>query len=237
MMMQPLSAEILLAVWEAHWRQPPLHQGLALLAAANPEERPEALLALPIGAFNASLLTLYADCFGATFTAVTTCTGCGELIEATLDVASLCASHNDPPPWLEVVDDAGAVRFRSPTLGDLLAAGEATSLDAAEQTILARCLETSTRSLSPATLAAVTDAMEHADPLAVIELDGACPHCQRPWSAALDVATFVWRQVHQWAQRTLQEIHLLARAYGWGEDEILRLSAGRRQAYLQMIYG
>lgn len=236
-MMQPLSAVELLAVWEEHWRQPPLRQGLALLAAANPEEHPETLLGLSMGTFNARLLTLYAWCFGATFTAVTTCTGCGELIETTLNAANLCASHSDPPPWLEVVDDAGVVRFRSPTLGDLIVAGEATTLDAASQTILARCLETPTRSLPPATLAAVTGAMEQADPLAAIELGGACPHCAQPWSAALDVAAFVWRQVHQWAQRTLQEIHLLARAYGWSEDAILRLSPGRRQAYLQMIYG
>ena len=76
-----------------------------------------------------------------------------------------------------------------------------------------------------------------ADPLALIELGGACPQCGLTWSAFLDVALFVWREVQHWAQRTLQDVHLLARAYGWREDEILRLSPVRRQAYLQMIIG
>ena len=236
--MQPLSAAELLAVWEENWRQPPLLQGLALLAAACPEEHPETLLALPMGGFNARLLTLYAWCFGPTLTAVTTCTGCGETVETTLDAASLHASHRDPPsPWLEVVDEAGAVRFRSPTLADLIAAGDASTLDAAAHLILARCLETPPRPLPLATVSAVTDAMEHADPLAVIELGGACPHCGQAWSAFFDVAAFLWCAVQTWAQRTLQEVHLLAHAYGWHEADILALTPVRRQAYLQMVYG
>jgi hypothetical protein len=134
-MMRPLSAEMLLAVWEENWQRPPLWRGLALLAAACPEEGQEALLALSMGAFNAHLLMLHACSFG-------------------------------------------------PTL-----------------------------------------------------LSSACPHCGRAWSAFLDVASFVWREVETWAQRTLQEIHLLARAYGWREIDILTLTPTRRQAYLQMVYG
>jgi hypothetical protein len=81
--------------------------------------------------------------------------------------------------------------------------------------MLQRCLETPPDDLSPAALAAATAAMETADPLALIELGGACPHCGHAWTAFLDVAAFVWREVQHWAQRTLQEVHLLARAYGW----------------------
>ena len=35
--------------------------------------------------------------------------------------------------------------------------------------------------------------------------------------------------------RTLNEIHLLASAYGWSEGEILSLTAKRRRLYLQMV--
>lgn len=235
-MTHPLSAAELLAIWEENWQRPPLWQGLALLMAANPEQEWDALLAMPMGLFNAHLLTLHYWHFGPALTAVTTCTGCGEMVEVILDAASLHASHRDPPPWLEVADAAGAVRFRPPTLADLIAAGDATTLDAAAQLILARCLETPSHPLPPATLTAVTNAMEHADPLAVIEMGGACPHCGQVWSAFLDVASFIWREVQTWAQRTLQEIHLLARAYNWREADILALTPMRRQAYLQMVY-
>jgi hypothetical protein len=45
----------------------------------------------------------------------------------------------------------------------------------------------------------------------------------------------VWRELDDWAQRTLREIHVIAGAYGWSEDEILQLSARRRQMYVEMI--
>jgi hypothetical protein len=237
-MMRPLSAVELLAVWEENWRQPPLWQGLALLAAACPDESGATLMEMPVGRFNQRLLTLYGWCFGPSFTAVTTCAACSELVEVTLDAPSLCAQGvEQPASWLELDCNDGAVRFRLPTLGDLIAAGEAATVLEASRMIMERCLENPADALASETLAAVTTAMENADPLALIELSGACPRCGQRWSAFLDAASFVWREVQTWAQRTLQEIHLLARAYGWREAEILELSPTRRQAYLQMIYG
>lgn len=241
-MTHPLSAAALLAIWEENWQRPPLWQGLALLMAANPEQDWDALLAMPMGAFNAHLLTLHCWHFGPTLTAVTTCTGCGALIEVTLDAAELCAAqHESPPAWVEITHDAARFRVRLPAPGDLLAAGAAATIEDAAALLLARCLETPDALPPPeraaALTASVTAALERADPLAVIELGGACPHCAQAWSAFLDVAAFLWREVQTWAQRTLQEVHLLARAYGWHEADILALTPVRRQAYLQMVYG
>lgn len=236
--MHPLSAAELLRVWEENWQRPPLWQGLALLAAACPDASEAALLAMPVGRYNAQLLTLHRWHFGPSLTAVTACPACNGVVEVTLDVTSLCQQHSEPPAALlevNVVDEV--VRFRLPTLGDLVAAGAAATVEEASQLLVQRCLERSPDDLPPAVLAAATDAMESADPLAIVELGGACPHCGHAWSAFLDVASFVWREVQHWAQRTLQEVHLLARVYGWREDEILRLSPVRRQTYLQMAYG
>ena len=98
--MHPLSAAELLTVWEENWQRPPLWQGLALLAAASPDQRLDALLAAPLGQINARLLTLHCWHFGATLTAVTTCTGCGKLIEMTVDAAELCTCllYTSPSP-------------------------------------------------------------------------------------------------------------------------------------------
>lgn len=236
-MMQPLSAAAMLAVWEDNWRRPPPWQGLALLDAACPDETRDSLLAMSVGRCHERLLLLHQWHFGASMTAVTTCTGCGELIEVTLDVAALRTQQTEAPPAWQELADASDVRFRVPALEDLIAAGDAATVDEAAQLLLQRCLENPDVSLAPEAYAAVTAAMEHADPLAVIELGGACPHCDQPWSAFLDVASFLWREVQNWAQRTLQEVHILARAYGWREAEILEMTAVRRQAYLQMVYG
>jgi len=35
----------------------------------------------------------------------------------------------------------------------------------------------------------------------------------------------------------LDDIHLLASAYGWTEDEVLRLSPMRREAYVRRVLG
>jgi hypothetical protein len=45
----------------------------------------------------------------------------------------------------------------------------------------------------------------------------------------------VWRELDEWAERTLHEIHVIASNYGWSESEILELSARRRQTYVEMI--
>ena len=68
-----------------------------------------------------------------------------------------------------------------------------------------------------------------------MQLDLTCPACGHAWQAPFDIATFVWRELDDWAQRTLREIHVIAGAYGWSEDEILQLSARRRQIYVEMI--
>lgn len=236
--MQPLSAAGLLAIWEENWQRPPLWQGLALLEAAYPDASLAALQAMSVGSYHAALLTLYQWHFGPSLTAVTTCPTCNGVVEVTLDVADLCRQASTPPPaLLEIDHEGGTLAVRLPTVGDLIAAGDAVTVEAADQLLTQRCLNTPPDDLTPAALVAATAAMESADPLALIELGGDCPHCGEAWAAFLDVPSFVWREVQRWAQRTLQEIHLLARAYGWSEDEILHLSPVRRQTYLQMIYG
>ena len=236
--MRPLSTAELLRVWEENWQRPPLWQGLALLAAACPDVSLAALQATPVGRYHASLLTLHQWHFGSALTAVTTCPACTGVVEVTLDVTSMCDQRSDSPAALLEIDHEGhALTFRLPTVGDLIAAGGAATVEEARRLLVQRCLETPPDDLPPAALVAATAAMEATDPLALIELGGACPHCGHAWTAFLDVAAFVWREVQHWAQRTLQEVHLLARAYGWREDEILRLSPVRRQTYLQMAYG
>jgi hypothetical protein len=50
----------------------------------------------------------------------------------------------------------------------------------------------------------------------------------------LDPGEFLWSKVNLQAHRLLQDVHLLARAYGWTESDVLRLGPGRRQAYLEL---
>ncbi len=79
--------------------------------------------------------------------------------------------------------------------------------------------------------------MEEADPQGNVQLALDCPACGHRWLQAFDILTYLWREIDDWAQRTLREVHLLASAYGWSEQAILALSARRRHMYLEMVLG
>ena len=75
---------------------------------------------------------------------------------------------------------------------------------------------------------------EH-DSSAEIELTMNCPACRNHWQLLFDIMTFLWREITVQAKRLLRDIHILARAYGWSERDILAMSATRRHLYLEMV--
>jgi hypothetical protein len=64
-------------------------------------------------------------------------------------------------------------------------------------------------------------------------LDLTCPACGEAWRTELDPATFVWEELRAHALALLDEVDVLARAYGWSEAEILALGAERRRLYVE----
>jgi hypothetical protein len=74
-----------------------------------------------------------------------------------------------------------------------------------------------------------------ADPLAEILLDFDCPVCGESFQESLDLASFLWAELEAASRLLLLDVHTLASAYGWGEAEILGLSASRREFYLEMV--
>ena len=84
-------------------------------------------------------------------------------------------------------------------------------------------------------IAHLSQHLTEADPQAEILLDLQCPVCQHSWQSLFDIVAFFWSELQVQAQRLLQEVHVLARAYGWRESDILSLSSTRRQFYLKLI--
>jgi hypothetical protein len=75
---------------------------------------------------------------------------------------------------------------------------------------------------------------EH-DPQADTQLSLTCPGCDHRWQALFDIVSFFWSELEALAIRVLREVHLLASAYGWREEDILAMSPPRRQLYLGMV--
>jgi hypothetical protein len=254
--MHALSAWELLNVWERGWGQPTVRQALALLDAAYPDASLEALAMLSVGQRDGRLLTLREQLFGPRLVGVMTCPGCGERLELTIDVADIRAGDtqevahergSDGEPRAEMTHTLAAadyeVRFRLPNSLDLATIGEEQDLVVARRQLLERCLvaarhdsrEADFDQLPAEVVDEIVEYMARADPQADVQLDMTCPMCSHPWLAAFDIVSFLWSEIDAWARRTLRQVHILASAYGWREADILSISAGRRQLYLDMI--
>ncbi len=241
--MKALNAIELLRVWEQGLGSPPSVGVMLLLATVCPEVSAADLDALTIGERDALLLTQREWLFGRQLESVVACPHCGEQLElafAADDVrAAPAATHVAAlgQPHETSLEMAGySVQFRVPTVGDL-------SADITHQQLLERCLlaasyegETRAAQELPADVVeAVGQQMLAVDPQADVQLALNCPACGHDWLAVFDVVSFLWQEISAWAQRTLLEVHQLARAYGWSEGDILAMSPLRRQLYLSMI--
>lgn len=89
--------------------------------------------------------------------------------------------------------------------------------------------------LPESVITALSQRMAGADPQADVHLALDCPDCGHQWRAAFDIVSFFWSEIGVWAKRVLREVHILASAYGWREDDILAMSPWRRQVYLEML--
>ena len=235
----------LLTAWEQGLNAGPVLRPLALLAAAWPGAGIDGLAALPMGRRDAALLDLRELLFGPDLGAVADCPECGVVVELAFrsgDIRADGAAVSAEGEWSARWEDYD-LRFGLPNTLDVawLAAGNAGNGDA-ERSLLGRCLVKAERKgepvslddLPPEAVAAAAATMAKVDPQADVRLSLACPACGREWSAAFDIAGYLWAEVETWAQRTLIEIHALASAYGWREADILALSPARRQMYIEL---
>lgn len=140
--------------------------------------------------------------------------------------------------------------FRLPTGLDLASIETCTDTHQAEEQLLRRCIQSVVRtredsndgeilddvSQLPAALTdAIIERMAQADPQADMRLALNCPNCNHEWHATFDIATYLMKEIHNWAKRILREVHDLARAYGWREADILAMTPTRRRAYAELL--
>jgi hypothetical protein len=234
------AAATLMVVWERGRGLSQAQQALVLLGAAAPETPPATLRALSVGTRDAALLRLRELLFGRALACVTACPRCAERLELNLSVDDL-----DLPSAAGGVVDVQAetyqARFRQPSAGDLAELAPSATPDM----LLMRCLVALYQGdrpvqptvLPPALVRAAAAALADADPLADVQLALSCPACDDAWQATFDIVSYLWAELEAWAQRTLVEVHTLASAYGWREDEILALSPWRRRRYIEMVTG
>lgn len=241
------SPSTLLHVWEAHQQAHPVQRALQLLGAASPGADAQRWAASPVGVRDGALLRLHEHLFGGCLRTVAHCPQCGERLETEFDVDAVGAPVAPEPAVGPVLTwSAGGydVDFRLPCSDDLLqvlaSSGDAES---AAHGLLRRCIRSARHEgldLDPVALpqdvqSGLEAEMARIDPQADIHAELRCPGCGAGWQARFDVVSYLWGELDDWALRTLGDVHLLARAYGWSEDAILALTPARRQFYVDMV--
>lgn len=241
--MRPLAAREVLEVWEQGQGYGPTVRALALLAAVCPEQPWEVLEELPLGERDRRLLALRMRTAGARLETFARCPGCAEPLDLSLDAGELLGSFTPALPAGELVREDLALRFRPVSSADLLAVAGCRQVAEARRRLAGRCVLEARRGgepvevekLSEEEMTGLSEALAEADPGAELLFDLGCPACGAAWQQVLDVASFLWEELEAQAQRVLGEVHVLARAYGWREGDVLALSARRRRFYLEMV--
>jgi hypothetical protein len=243
------SGERLLGAWERGTSLSPAARALEILAAADAAGT--GIADLPVGERDRRLLNLRQALLGPVLDVTMVCPGCQERVEFPLEVASLVVPATATPTLTSIEAEGITVEFRLPTSGDLLALSRPPSV-LTESALLNRCVTRVTgeggveagrtdrdQCARPVLSAAVCDAiaakMAELDPQADLQLNVSCPNCEFQWVSDFDVVAYVWAELTSWVGHLLNDVHQLARAYGWPERDILRLSHRRRQAYLDLV--
>ena len=224
----------LLELWERGGRQHPVDRALTLLGAVYRETPRRELAEWCLGDRDAALLSLHSHNFGDVLRATASCPGCTETVELQVHIADLLGSESRRPQQEGAVEVGGrTIRFRLPNSLDVVAIAGCGDVDAARAELAQRCALDESAPLSEEEIAALEAAVEADDPHTEISLQLGCLDCGRTWCESLDVTAFIWARVAASAEQILWQVDRLAAAYGWTEDEVLALSPGHRQWYVE----
>ena len=243
--MRSLTAADAIRVWELGQQQLPAERAVTVLAAAFPDQSKDELRRLTLGQCNARLLDVRERVFGAELNGFSECGHCSERLEFTLNGKALRGAGTVALPNTEFTLESHGyfLRFRLLDIGDLGAASASGDVNAARSQLVARCVlearwgnRTVTAAELPETVIdELARRLAECDPDAEVLIDLSCPFCEFKHQLPFEIASFFHTEIGAQAQRLLGEVHILARAYGWREAEILAMSARRRQFYIEML--
>ena len=240
--MRPVSASELLTIWENGAGQSLLNRHLSLLATACSIPFSEAAQ-FSIGERDLRLLLLREWHFGHQLINVATCPKCNQKVEWEMTTHQLHLQESRPEPnlVLSLESQGYIINYRLPNSADMMLLSQFSH----RHDLVKNCITSINGQEGKMGLSELTNEvfqeldqqMAKSDPQANIAFDLTCPACQYQWLSFFDIMNYFWAEIDRWAKRSFQEIYLLARGFGWSEEEILALSPQRRQTYLNMLQG
>jgi len=240
-----LSAQEVVELWETGARQHPIDRALTLLAAAHPELSRETMIRMSVGHRDELLLTFRERIFGPRLRGAASCPGCGERLEFEFETDNVRVPRGSGGEGETYVLAAGGyeLTYRLPDSRDLAAVAREADAKEGRALLLERCVlrswgdgaEVEGRSLPDEVVLALSAALDERDGQADVRLALICPACSRDWQASFDVGAYLWAEIRAQAERLLGEVDVLARAYGWREEDVLSMSPVRRRFYMDSV--
>ncbi|HET7271506.1 MAG TPA: hypothetical protein VFI90_10525 [Rubrobacter sp.] len=240
--MRALSDHEVLRVWESGLDEHPIDRALTVLSAVLPDTGRGELAAMSVGRRDGHLMDVRKANFGPKVSGVAECPQCGELLQWDLYLDDIRDAGNAPDERTNrMVMDGHELIYRLPDSTDLAAVALDGDVAHGRDTLLHRCMVEARKdgvrvdvgSLPEDVVSGVAAEMEARDPQAETLLDFECPACGLRWQALFDILPFLWTELQARARNLLNDVHDLARAYGWSEKDILGMSAVRRRYYLE----
>ena len=232
-MIREAAAARLIDAWDAALAQHPVDRALTIARCYTEFDRPQ-LAALSIGARDALLLEIRRRLAGDRLAGTCMCGTCGEGNEFELDAAALPAPIAPSDGIVTATVGERTLRARLPNSFDLAAVVEAPDEDEAARIIVRRCL-LDDAPLDEAVIGAVDRAMEAAEGVAAVAVNFACSACGAANRVPFDIASFLWLEFAERIERVIEDVEILACAYGWSEADILAMSERRRARYVERV--
>jgi hypothetical protein len=213
---------------------------LGRCAEVGGESGADAARALSAGDRVALLLVLHRLMTGDAMPCVLDCPwhGCGQRLEIELSAAELVVDGDAGGPTHTLDFGGERVDFRLPTGADEERAARTAVEEgpaAAAGELVRACLADPPSSPPPGLEEALGAAIARIDPHVEITLALRCPVCERESEVALDVASYLWRELEMRLARLDRDVHVLASHYGWSEGEIWALGERRRARYIELV--
>lgn len=244
--MRRLTTPELLNVWESCLTYTYIDKSLHLLSVANPGNDTGAIADLSIGVRDGMLFQLQEWMFGSKLVCLATCPECSEQIKWQTNLEDIYLKYQQPTIAGSTFNhevDGFNIRFRLPNSHDLARVISNDIYRSYPKKLITDCIlevqhgqsEYETESLPDPVLNAISQRMEEEDPQAIISMLLNCPVCLHKWESRFDIMSYLWAEIDNWARRILNEVFVLARAFGWPESDILNMNPRRRQTYLDML--
>jgi hypothetical protein len=225
-----------LALWEALASTTSVARGASVLVALGAADGLADAVRMPLATAARAALGELRERAGPQVQTVLMCPGCGAVLDVPLVLDDLLVATGglSEGAAANCVTVDGVV-VRGPTTEDLLVALASSDPSAA---LRDRCVTwpagIDATTLDPAVrdrALAAAEELAGASALAV-RLD--CPDCGGAVTAEVDTVALLADRVADEVRDLLSDVAELAMAFGWSEDDVLRLSDARRRAYLDL---